>query len=126
MFKELLQSLNNNLKITESKDDWISSDKEIYEVEISYREEDKQLVKLIISKLMLKEFPFEDLNMTGYHTIRISVELGNEGILYKAFEEVVGEIKSEGKSMDEIFERIDELSPDECKILYKKIMSVLF
>lgn len=125
MFKELIQSLDKNLEVSAGADSWSSSE-ELYEVEISGNSNNIQLRKLLASKLLLKDAPLHTFR-TGYNfSINIQVKLGEEFKLYEAIEEVVGEIKCEGKSIDDIFERIDELSTDECKVLFKKIMGILF
>lgn len=127
MIKELLESLNQGIEVSEDYNDYTYTNLEVYEVNIDLDEHNKDFImKQIVSRLMTKDVKFEHFEMrTDFRIVMhiIPKEMEN---LRKAFEEIVGEIKLKGKNIDIIYSKINELSMEESQTILKRVIAMLF
>lgn len=124
MIQEILEKLNKDIRVEEGSDLYTFSKGEVYSISLSG--DDELIVKEIIARYLAKGGPFYDVSLHGDFGRTIYVDPEDLGKAAKVFESIVADIASSGKTLDDVFERIDELDPDECRVAMKKIMAILF
>ena len=123
MLNKIMKGLSKSLEISDYKEDFsfISEDREYHT--INFMGDMKLTRKAILPRLICRDF---EIKLIDVGTSSISLTVPEDEFLKVThyLEEVAGEIKSEGKSAQELLDSLNNLSLEECKSIAKRTLAI--